>query len=264
MEVGAVAGLDGVGAGALMPRVAPLHETSLGDGGLRADAEALGHVFVRALVDRSDVLALRERVLEVCDDFGWLAPGVPIRRGLARPGARIGTYDEVWTEVQRRVVVLPEFAGLREHDGIVRILERVIGGPVVSGYGDVCRVFSPNAPELTTLPHQDGFYVRGRPGLWTAWIPLGDCPVELGGLAVLPGSHRHGLRAHAGEGPSRQGVDVAADEVWATADYRCGDVLLFHRLTLHRALENRSPDRLRVSADFRYGPAEAAEGVGKA
>jgi ectoine hydroxylase-related dioxygenase (phytanoyl-CoA dioxygenase family) len=96
--------------------------------------------------------------------------------------------------------------------------------------------------------------VRGSPALWTVWIPLGDCPLDLGGLAVAPGSHRHGLLPHAGEGTGQQGVDVAPEATWESADYRCGDVLAFHGLTLHRALENRTTHRLRLSADFRYEP----------
>jgi ectoine hydroxylase-related dioxygenase (phytanoyl-CoA dioxygenase family) len=34
-----------------------------------------------------------------------------------------------------------------------------------------------------------------------------------------------------------------------------GDVLTFHSHTVHRALPNRTADRMRLSADFRYQPA---------
>ena len=82
------------------------------------------------------------------------------------------------------------------------------------------------------------------------WIPLGDCPRRLGGLAVSPGSQRRGLFEH-GEGTT--GAAVRDDERWASTDYRCGDVLLFSALTLHRALPNESDD-VRLSVDFRYAP----------
>lgn len=259
MEVGAVAGLDGVGAGVIVaPGVMALCESSLRDD-LGVAAAERGYVFVRGLVDRRDIRALRRRVLEVCDDLGWLADGPPVGRGVVRPGVRVGVNDAVWTEMQARVVVLPEFDRLRGNGGIRGILERLFGGEVRSGCGDVCRVFSPGAPELTTRPHQDGSYLRDRPGLWTVWIPLGDCPVELGGLAVLPGSHRGGLRPHTEDGVGGPGVGAGPDLGWASADYRCGDVLFVHGMTLHRALDNRSEDRLRVSADFRYEPVQAPE-----
>jgi ectoine hydroxylase-related dioxygenase (phytanoyl-CoA dioxygenase family) len=138
------------------------------------------------------------------------------------------------------------------------VLERLYDGAVVCERGDTCRVFSPCSSALTTPPHQDYYYVRGDTRLWTAWIPLGDCPRELGGLAVLPGSQRHGLAPLAGEGSGKQGGDVDAAVTWMTTDFACGDVLMFSCLTTHRALENRTPDRLRVSADFRYVPASLA------
>ena len=43
-------------------------------------------------------------------------------------------------------------------------------------------------------------------------------------------------------------------DTWSGAGIplRCGDVLLFHSLTVHQARDNRSPDRIRFSCDFRY------------
>lgn len=40
---------------------------------------------------------------------------------------------------------------------------------------------------------------------------------------------------------------------WASTDYRLGDVIVFHCLTAHAALPNRT-DGLRVSGDFRWQP----------
>ncbi len=222
--------------------------------GLRGEADRYGCLLLRGLLPSADVLALRMRVVEACAALGWLDDAAPAAAAVARAGASAGAYDEAWTELQRRVAPLPEFARLREHPAIAGVLETIFPGPVRTGRGDTCRVFAPGRPELTTLPHQDHFYVRGSAALWTVWIPLGDCPRALGGLAVLPGSHRDGLLPHAGEGSGRQGIEVGPDVVWAAADYRCGDVLAFNSLTLHRALENRTADRLRLSADFRYDP----------
>jgi ectoine hydroxylase-related dioxygenase (phytanoyl-CoA dioxygenase family) len=85
----------------------------------------------------------------------------------------------------------------------------------------------------------------------TAWIPLSDCPRELGPLALLAGSHHGGLREHSGHGIVDGGVRVPEGAVWTSTDYRCGDVVLFQPHTLHCSLPNRSGDRLRLSADFR-------------
>ena len=62
-----------------------------------------------------------------------------------------------------------------------------------------------------------------------------------------------GLLEHSGTGIVDGGVPVADDVVWSVADLSCGDAILFRPHTLHRSLPNRSGDRLRLSADFRYG-----------
>jgi ectoine hydroxylase-related dioxygenase (phytanoyl-CoA dioxygenase family) len=45
---------------------------------------------------------------------------------------------------------------------------------------------------------------------------------------------------------------VGRDAVWATTDFGCGDVLMFHYLTVHGARANLDPRRIRVSVDCRY------------
>lgn len=236
-------------------RVRPLHESNalcLAD--VRTRAAEQGYLFFRSLIEAHLVLALREKVMENCRRVGWLSDGGAIVEGIARQDRKPGAYDDNWLSFQQHVLPLPEFVALGRHVAIVGILENVFGRPVMPDRGNTCRVMSPRAPEFTTPPHQDYYYVRGSTELWTVWMPLGDCPTEHGGLAVLPGSHTCGLLPHAGEGPGRQGASVDDDSVWATSDYECGDVLMFNCMTLHRALDNVSADRLRVSVDYRYQP----------
>jgi hypothetical protein len=38
---------------------------------------------------------------------------------------------------------------------------------------------------------------------------------------------------------------------WVAGDFKLGDVIAFHSLTIHRALANDT-DRMRISVDFRY------------
>jgi hypothetical protein len=227
---------------------------------LRRQAARDGYLFFPGSLDQEAVLALRHEVLERCSRRGWLDPFAPLDEGRCPPWTRLGAYDDAWVDLQREVHVLPEFSALRREPFVLEVLERLFGEPLLDGQGDTCRLMSPAARALTTRPHQDRFYVRRSDRLWTVWIPLGDCPVALGGLAVLPGSNRNGLLPHSGEGEGRQGADVSPDAVWAMADYRCGDVLMFSCLTLHRAAENTTQSTLRVSADFRYVP----ESVGPA
>ena len=119
-------------------------------------------------------------------------------------------------------------------------LALLLGGSVELQQGDICRIFFPNAPEFTTPPHQDEFFLRRGTECWSVWTPLGDCPLELGPLALSPGSHRLGLLS-----------EVPSGLPWWSAPLACGDALLVHHLTVHRALPNRG-DSPRLSIDCRY------------
>lgn len=90
--------------------------------------------------------------------------------------------------------------------------------------------------------HQDFNFWRVN-DMITCWIPLMRVPVQLGGLAINPGSH---LR-----GPSDDHILASDEEAFATADYEVGDIVLFHCLTEHAVLPNTC-DELRMSGDFRW------------
>jgi ectoine hydroxylase-related dioxygenase (phytanoyl-CoA dioxygenase family) len=87
-----------------------------------------------------------------------------------------------------------------------------------------------------------------------AWLPLVPCPPELGGLALAPGTHRAGLLPHEGE-HGEAGIRTSLGARWATGELEPGDVVLFHGLTVHCALLNTTQDRVRLSCDYRFGPA---------
>ena len=224
---------------------------------LRAAAEAEGALLLRRLLDGGLVERVRTVALDAARATGWLHPDRPPSDGIARPGLAVGAYDDAWLEVQRAVVGDPSWDALGTAPPLRLALEAVLGAPPEGGHGSVLRAFS-TAGE-TTPPHQERAFIGGRPNAWTAWIPLGECPRELGGLAVMPGSHRRGPLPHAGDHCTR----VPEGQPWACADYDPGDVLLVHCQTLHRALPNRDPaGRLRLSADFRFRPAPG-RGLGR-
>ncbi|MBI1757079.1 MAG: phytanoyl-CoA dioxygenase family protein [Fimbriimonas ginsengisoli] len=222
---------------------------------LRAEADGQGYLLVSQTIPIEDVLSLRRSVLEVCGELGWLDHDAPLMDGIAARSVQIGDYrDPLWVELQRRILPSPEFAAVAESAQLLGILEALYAGPVQGGKGSVVRVFSPNSADLTTPAHQDHFYTRGSEQMWTVWVPLGDCPVELGGLSLIPGSHRHGLLGHEGDNGAR-GVPGLEDAEWVAGDFACGDLLMFNCLTVHRALPNFTANRLRLSVDFRFEPA---------
>lgn len=233
-------------------RTEPLRDsTGEGDDALRARAQGDGYLYLRAAAPRDLVTALRARVEAACEARRWLSGG------RTDPAVRLGAYDDArWIGFLQENMVTPEYRALGLAPELLRVLGVVMGDEPVPHAGDLCRLVSPRAPELTTPPHQDRAYLKGTERAWTAWMPLGDCPVALGPLAMLPGSHTDGLLPHreSRDALDLRGVDVPDDAVWAASDLDAGDVLLFSCWTVHRALPNVTADRLRVSVDYRYRP----------
>ena len=223
--------------------------------GLRALAAREGCLYLPRLLPVASVLALRERVLAAVAGLAWLDPGAPWAAGVVRGDLHEPAHDDAAVAALHcRVLPLAEFRALVAEPALLAVLDRLFGAPARGGQGEVLRAVFPADQGRTTPPHQDQAYTGGAADLWTAWLPLGDCPLELGPLALAPGSHRGGLRPHTA------GYRVAdcADLDWVCGDLACGDVLLFHCLTLHRACPNRSGDRLRLSLDCRYRPVRFA------
>jgi ectoine hydroxylase-related dioxygenase (phytanoyl-CoA dioxygenase family) len=222
---------------------------------LRERASRDGFLFFRRLLPEAVVLPLRHCVLEYASRIDWLHPCAAMSEARAAPGKRIGYYqDPDWVNLQVHAQNRPEMWALGDAVAIHRALHALESRSsyLCLSTANTCRVFSPH-PDMATQPHQDAHYVQMIAEFWTAWIPLGDCPPQLGPLALLAGSHLDGLREHSGQGIVDGGVPVPDDAVWSTTYFRCGDVVLFRPLTLHCSLPNRSGDRLRLSADFRYG-----------
>jgi len=105
-------------------------------------------------------------------------------------------------------------------------------------------------------------HYQGSTGTLTCWAPVGDCPIELGPLAVLPGSHkvRKVLPHHFSLGAGGLIIDLSQetprhpelDKPWLSTNFEVGDTLFFPALTVHKALPNVTADRMRISLDNRY------------
>jgi ectoine hydroxylase-related dioxygenase (phytanoyl-CoA dioxygenase family) len=226
---------------------------------LRSRAAEHGYLVLRGIPGPEAVAPLRTLIQEVAESLDLLhavcaGPDAPlVRSGAALTGT--GYDDHRWLALQERVLPDPRFAALGDHAELLTVLEALFCGPALTRRGDICRLALPNASHLTTPPHQDHWYTGGTTNLWTVWIPLTETPLDLGPLAVLPGSHASGLLPHTGQGAGRQGVRVTDVERFAAAPLAAGDTILFNCLTVHCALPNLTRNRVRLSVDYRYQPA---------
>jgi ectoine hydroxylase-related dioxygenase (phytanoyl-CoA dioxygenase family) len=229
----------------------------LQDGGaLRERMAEDGYLFVRRLIDPGQILDIRREVLERCREQGLLDPSVPIeaaKPAMPRseaPGAAMATLS-------RKLFGLEAVHVLFHSSPITDLIQVLVGEAVVPHVHKQVRVQFPIEPGQSaqvTSAHQDFVYNQGATDVYTCWLPIGDVSRETGGLQVMAGSHKHGVYdVHApDDGSITYGIsssDLTGE--WVSPDYRMGDAIIFHSLTVHRAPENRS-DHFRFSMDCRY------------
>ena len=152
---------------------------------LRQRAAEHGCLFFRRLLDPARVMEVRRHVLGVCREHGWLAPDSDLMAGIANPGISVFEGDDPrWQAFYDDVQRIYDFHALALDPAVIGMLEVLFGEPVLAHSRNICRLVFPDTNAHSTPPHQDNYFIGGSDETWTAWIPLGDCPEELGGLAV--------------------------------------------------------------------------------
>lgn len=249
----------------------------LGDAGaLAARLETDGYLFLRGLLHRDDVLEARRHAVGILEADGCLAPGTDPMDAVAREGLPLSARHDIGegNEPLHRVL----YTGT-----LMEFYRRLFGEEVLHFDFTWFRTVGPG---MGTKPHCDVVYMgRGeRQKLLTAWVPVGDVPIEVGGLTVLEGSHRQHERlrhylerdvdSYCRNGRHAEDIEsglkawewdgsLSADPVslreklggrWLTASFRAGDVLTFTMHTVHASLDNPSR-HIRLSSDSRYQPA---------
>ncbi len=230
----------------------------LGDpAGLRARMADDGYLYFSELLDPNRIRSLRKQMLTALAGHGWVASeeGYFLAGRCIRTPLREGEpeYLEAYDDIQR----LEAFHTLAHDDALLDTMRQVLGDTAFPHPLKIARLSFPDHFEASTPPHQDYPNNQGTEALTAAWIPVGAIPDELGGLAVLRGSHKWGLLpldVHLGAGNRRAVVPTEVLEAcrWTTTDFAMGDVLLFQSHTVHASLHNASEFFMRLSVDFRY------------
>jgi hypothetical protein len=220
---------------------------------LRRRIKEEGYLFFRKLQNPDKLWDLRRQMLTRMQP--WLVPGTDPIDGIADISKQCTEGDSEYTDVYHEVYKLEAFHRITHEPKIIDLLEKIIDGPVLPHPHKIARLWFPKYTTHTTPVHQDFVHFQGNFDTYPCWAPVGDCPIELGGLAVLPGSHKintvmnHHFSLGAGS------LCVHTDELqddWHSTNYEIGDTLIFPALTIHKALPNLTEDRLRVSLDNRY------------
>lgn len=256
------------------------------------DVEALherfaedGYLYLRGFFRRADVLDVRRGFADRLAALGNLEPGTDPMDAVIRRDGQTRPFWDGWGM---------DNPGLKPLLYSGRIMDFYRGF-----FGEAVRHFDFTwlrmiAPGRGTNPHCDVVYMgRGtREKLMTAWIPMGDVPLQVGGLMILEGSHHQHERlapylnldvdAFCSNSPNaakvaegfRNGVDLRTPSErrtgnltknpvtlreklggrWLTTAFEAGDLVTFTMNLVHGSLDNQS-DSYRISTDSRYQPA---------
>ena len=235
-----------------------------------------GYVWLKGLLPRRDVLEFRGWALSHLAESGLLKPGTDAALGIASDSG----FDRQLAD--RRLMSLVRstaYEGFCAQPRMSRLMDAFVGGLSYLHKRKMMRFTLPGTVTATPA-HYDLVYLRGGTSrVVTAWIPLGDTPVDMGGLIYLEGSHAIGAameaqfaRDNAGLSPEDRisaynrnmgeggwvSKDLPAmaerfDTRWLMADYEAGDVVLHSPYMIHASTTNQSADGLiRLSTDIRY------------
>lgn len=243
--------------------------------GERGDREALrarlardGYLLLRAALDPETVLGFRRYYFESLAPSGLVEAGSDPVLGLAGSG----TVDR---QVLRDVLFGEVVPGARYEEfctqpAIREFFAWLLGGQVFLHKRKILRhtISGVQRRGAATMAHYDLVYLRdGSDQVLSLWVPLGDCPIERGGLVYLEGSHRR-MQAEEEQGTRRRAESMTADlpaladtyqSRWLAADYRAGDMVVHTAYMVHAALDNVDPGSvMRLSTDIRYQRADQA------
>ncbi|MDP6359642.1 MAG: phytanoyl-CoA dioxygenase family protein [Planctomycetota bacterium] len=224
---------------------------------MRSRMEEQGYLLFRRVLNKDTVMNVRRQMMEVLSEEGLLDENYPAIDGVAKDPAKGGFRGG-----SNRLTEAPAFVDLVRGGEVIEFFECFLGGEVRTFDYRWLRIAQPGK---FTAMHYDVVYMgRGTKNLYTAWIPLGDVPIDEGALAVLEGSHRF---ERIKETYGQMDVDrdnfqgsFSADPVeivdrhggqWKTTFYNAGDLLVFGMFTMHGSLTNLT-DRFRLSSDTRY------------
>jgi Phytanoyl-CoA dioxygenase (PhyH) len=203
-----------------------------------------GYLFFRGLLDPGFIRQVGHNGLAALQEAGWTEPGEdPLSAPPRRPARAVRMRDAVGDPGYWRLIADPGFNCLPFGTPLSDVMGQLLGPLGVCYPLRVPRVVFP----ASVAPRHPGNFCHKDYGavqdLFTCWVPMGDVSRAMGGLALVPGSQH---RARVAPRPVRR-----LEPGWVTADYRAGDVLIFHCLTTHAALPNRSGN-LRFSGEYRW------------
>ncbi|MGY6498244.1 MAG: phytanoyl-CoA dioxygenase family protein [Microcella sp.] len=222
-----------------------------------------GYLYLTGHLDPEVVKGFREYYFASLAGLGITEPGRSPREGIGRQGSV--DNGELRRRLFDEIVPGAEYAQLTAHPRIKSWFAWFLDDEVHLHKRKIIRHIRPGEAGIgtATQAHYDLVYIReGSDRVLTAWIPLGDCPIEMGGLTYLEGSHHWAMADERERGVNRPAAWMTADlpgladrydSRWLFSDYVAGDVMIHSAYVVHAGTDNAdSRQRVRLSTDIRY------------
>jgi ectoine hydroxylase-related dioxygenase (phytanoyl-CoA dioxygenase family) len=251
-------------------RFAPMRDSSalLDDPAvLRQQFRQDGYVFLRGVLDRDKVMALRGRYFSMFDT-AYLKDGTSTEAGVFSGEVPVDLPQHgVVGHPAYDLVRDPQFAEFVGDPKLAQLATALLDADVAQLPRQIVRHFH-RGSNLASRAHTDYVYMdRGSASIVTMWLPIGDCPIAAGGLVYLEGSHTIAqadldvLKSVRTDRPGdtrpiSNDLGWTADKLggrWLYADYRAGDVAVHSPHLVHASLDTTT-DEMRMSADIRFLP----------
>ena len=243
---------------------------------LKERYRAQGYLWLKGFFARGEVLNFRRHFFTAFQHTGLLKPGT---------NPADGVYSGEPEDKRRTNKVLMEQARTAAYESFClqprlwTFYDAFLEGPSYLHKRKIIRYLTPGSAWATPA-HYDLIYLRGGTDrVVSSWIPLGDIPLEMGGLVYLEGSDALGRKMeaefsqqNAALSPEERisaynknmaeggwvGKDLPAmadkfNARWLAADFEAGDMVVHSAYMIHASLDNTDPKgRIRLSTDIRY------------
>lgn len=242
-----------------------------------------GYVWLKGFFDKAEVLSLRSRFFTAYKNSGLLKPNSDLQDGFFSGNSESNNNPKILMEFVRTA----SYEAFCLQPKLWQFYDDLFQSPSYLHKRKIVRYKTPNhscqllKEDLTTTPaHYDLIYLRGgNDKVVSSWIPLGDTPIEMGGLVYLEGSVLIGKKMEAefainnkNLSPEERisaynknmteggwvGKDLGAmaekfNTRWLVADYEAGDMVIHSPYMIHAATDNiDAKGRIRLSTDIRY------------
>ncbi len=243
---------------------------------LREQFAAQGYLWLKGLLPREGVLRFRERFFGALASAGLLKDGTSPREGIY---SGLNEDNQAIAKTMHEIVRWSAYESFCLQEPIWQFYEQLFDGAPYLHKRKLIRYTKPRDVSSTGA-HYDLIYLRaGTDRVATSWIPIGDCPVEMGGLVYLEGSHIAGRQME--KEFSEKNTNLSREEQisaynksmsatgwltkdlpalaekwnsrWLVADYEAGDMVIHSAYMIHAATGNDVTDgTMRLSTDIRF------------